>query len=341
MKSLMYEQYGNADVLRFKDVAQPPVDKDKVLIRVKAASINKGDWYLLNGRPYLVRLSPGGLRRPRNPILGGDIAGVVTAVGSQVTDFQVGDELYGDISDSGMGGYAEYVAAPAHVLAHKPRNLTFGEAASIPSAAATALQGIRAAGGITPAQSVLIVGASGGVGSFTLQLAKMYGGEVTAVVSNGKIEMARRLGAAHVIDYTRESFLQHGKQYDLILAVNGNHALRDYQRVLTPSGTCVVIGGGMPQIFKAMLLGPLLSRKRGQQIVAMGPTKINQADLQLLAELLEQEKIHPLVERFYPFSEAITAIRDFGKGRTTGKVVITMDEASQTVSSRAANAASA
>lgn len=327
MKALVNEQYGGAEVLQFKEVPQPTVGADEVLIQVRAASINKGDWYYLNGRPYLVRLYPGGLRRPRTTILGGDIAGVVTAVGRQVTDFQVGDELYGDLSNSGMGGYAEFVAAPAGVLAKKPRNLSFGEAAAVPSAAVTALQGIRPAGGIAPGQSVLIVGASGGVGTFALQLAKMAGGVVTAVGSSAKIEMMRRLGADLVIDYTREDVLQQGKQYDRILAVNGNHAMRDYRRALTPTGICVVIGGEMSQIFKGMLLGSLLSQKGGRQIVSMGSTKINQTDLQLLAELLEQEKIRPVIERCYPFSEAITAVRDFGKGHVVGKLVITMDEA--------------
>lgn len=326
MKALVNEQYGNADVLQFKDVPEPTVEADEVLIQVKAASINKSEWYSLNGRPFLVRFHAGGLRRPSTTILGGDVAGVVTAVGAHVTDFQQGDELYGDLSDVGMGGYAEYVVAPAHVLAHKPRNLSFGEAAAIPSAAVTALQGIRAAGGIVPGQSVLIVGASGGVGTFALQLAKMYGGETTAVCSTSKIEMMRRLGATHVIDYTKEPIFQLDKQYDRILAINGNHAMRDYRDALTSTGVCAVVGGTMSQIFKGMLLGPLMSRKGGRQVVSMGSTKINQADLQHVAELLEQEKIHPIIERCYPFSEAVTAMRDFGQGHAAGKLVITMDE---------------
>ena len=326
MKALVNEAYGNADVLQFKEMPRPVVGDDEVLIAVQASSINKAEWYLLNGRPYLLRLSPGGLRKPRVNILGGDIAGVVEAVGGNVTQFSVGDELYGDISDSGMGGYAEYVSAPAHVMAHKPQNLSFGEAAAVPSAAVTALQGIRAAGGVKPGQKVLVNGASGGVGTYVLQLAKMYGAEVTAVCSTSKIELVRSLGADHVIDYKQEDFTRSGRQYDLILAVNGGRSMTEYRRALTPRGICMVIGGTMSQIFQAMLLGPLLSRKDGQRILTMGATKINQQDLQTVAELLDEGQLSPVIERCFPFSEAIDAMREFGHGHAAGKLVITMEE---------------
>jgi NADPH:quinone reductase-like Zn-dependent oxidoreductase len=324
MKALLREEYGGAEVLRVGTVEKPVPAENEVLIKVMAASINRGDWYLLNGKPFLVRLSPGGLRKPRLRILGGDVAGWVEAVGANVTGFQVGDAVYGDLSNSGCGAYAEYVAAPEAVLAHKPANLSFAAAAALPSAAVTALQGLRA-GEIKAGQRVLINGASGGVGLFAVQIAKAFGGEVTAVCSTSKQELARRLGADHTIDYTQEDFTRRGERYDRILGVNGYHPLADYRRALRPEGIYVALGGTMAQIFQAMLLGPLMSRG-GKSLRSMGATNINQDDLVRIKEMAEAGRIKPVLDNCYSLDEGAEAMRYFGEGHVGGKVVITMAE---------------
>ena len=324
MKAMIYTQYGSPDVLELKEVEKPTPKDDEVLIEVHAASVNKADWYLLHGKPYLVRLSPGGLRKPKNQILGGDVAGRVVAVGKQVKQFKPGDEVYGDVSDSGNGAFAEYVVAPESVISHKPVNLSFAEAAAVPSAAVTALQGIRDSGEIQAGQKVLINGASGGVGSYAVQIAKYYGGEVTAVCSTKKTDMVRSIGADHIIDYTKENFTQNGQQYDLIAGVNGYHTLADYKQALNPTGKYVCIGGTMRQIFESMLLGSLRSEKGGKQIRNMGPTKINQKDLVVMKEMLESGKVVPVIDKCFPLSETAAALRYVGSGLTKGKVVITI-----------------
>lgn len=323
MKALVNRTYGTAEVLTVADVAKPVPGDDEVLIQVMAAAINRADWYLLTGKPFVVRLSLGGLRRPRITILGGDVAGWVAAVGRNVTDFQVGDAVYGDLSTSGSGAFAEYAAAPAAVLAHKPRNLSFAEAAALPSAAVTALQGLRA-GNLQAGQQVLINGASGGVGTYAVQLAKALGADVTAVCSTGKVEMVRAIGADHVIDYTREDFMGNGRQYDLILGINGYQSLADYRRALRPNGAYVAVGGTMKQIFQAMLFGALYSRKDGKVLRGMGATNINQKDLVTIKEMAEAGQIKPVVDGSYPLQEAGAAMRYFGAGHVRGKVVITM-----------------
>jgi len=328
MKAIVNNEYGSPDVLNLEEVEKPTPKDNEVLIKVHAASVNTGDWYFLTGKPFLVRLNPGGLLKPKINILGGDVAGRVETVGKNVKQFQRGDEIYGDNSDTGLGAFAEYVSAPENVLALKPGNLSFEEAAAVPAAAVTALQGIRDSGEIQPGQKVLIVGASGGVGTFAVQIAKYYGAEVTAVCSTGKIDLARSIGADHVIDYTKEDFSQNGQCYDLIIGVSGYHSISDYKRALSPEGIYVCIGGTMTQIFASLLLGPLMSKKGGKKIRNMESVKINQKDLVVMKELLEAGKVLPVIDRRYPLSEAAEAFRYLGEGHAKGKVIITVGEGS-------------
>ncbi len=322
MEAIVYREYGTPDVLQLAEVAKPTPKDDEVLIEIHAASLNRGDWYMLSGKPFVVRLNPGGLLRPKNTILGGDVAGRVEAVGKDVRQFQTGDEVFGDISDFGMGALAEYVAVPENLLVQKPRNLSFAEAAAVPAAAVTALQGIRDTGKIQAGQKALINGASGGVGTYAVQIAKSYGTEVTAVCSTGKMDVMRLIGADHVIDYTKQDFTQAGQYYDLIIGVNGHHSLSDYGRALSPEGTYVCIGGTMSQLFGSMLLGPLLSKKGSRTMTCMGSVRINQEDLVVMKELLEAEKVVPVIDRQYQLSETPEAFRYLGEGLAKGKVII-------------------
>jgi NADPH:quinone reductase-like Zn-dependent oxidoreductase len=325
MKAIVYTKYGPPDVLQLKEVEKPTPNDDQVLVQVHAASVNPADRARL-GLPFLVRLGLGllkpklvdGLLKPKNTVLGADIAGRVGAVGRNVTKFQPGDEVFG----VGVGGFAEYACAAETKLALKPANVSFEEAAAVPVAAVTALQGLRDAGGIRPGQKVLIQGASGGVGTFAVQLAKSFGAEVTAVCSTRNLDTARLIGADHVIDYTQEDFTRNGQRYDLVFAVNGYHSLSDYKRALSPQGIYVCAGGTMPQIFQAMLLGSLMSRKGGKKMGSMGIAKINQKDLVFLGELLDAGKLRPVIDRRYPLSEVADALRYLAEGHARGKLVI-------------------
>jgi NADPH:quinone reductase-like Zn-dependent oxidoreductase len=321
MKAIVYEKYGSPDVLALKEVEKPTMKDDLVLVNVVAAAVNFADWALLTGNPFLVRLASG-LLKPKNKILGSDIAGQVAAVGKNAKAFQPGDEVFGDISACGLGGLAEFVAVPETALVLKPANVSFVEAAAVPMAAVTALQGIRFGGQIQPGQKVLIHGASGGVGTFALQIAKSFGAEVTAVCSTSKMEMVRSIGADHVIDYTKEDFTQNGQQYDFIIGANGYRTLSDYKRALRPDGVYVCIGGTMPQIFQSMLLGPLMSLNSGKKLTNMGSAKPNQKDLAFIKTLLEAGKVVPVMDRNYPLAEAAEALRYIGGGHAKGKVVI-------------------
>ena len=323
MKAIVNTQYGSPDVLQLKEIERPTPTDDEVLVKVYAVSVNSADLHLLRADPFLIRLSSG-LFKPKNKILGSDIAGRVDVVGSNVKQFKVGDEVFGDISACGWGGFAEYVAVPEKLLALKPANLSFEEAAAVPMAAVTALQGIRHAGGIQPGQKVLINGASGGVGSFAVQLAKSSGAEVTAVCSTRNVEMARSLGADHVIDYLQEDFTKNGKQYDLILATNGDRSISDYRRALSPKGIYVQTGGSMRQMSQAMIQGPWISKTGSQKMGNMGVAKPNQNDLVILKELLEAGKVKSVIDRTYPLSEVADAIRYLEEGHARGKVVITV-----------------
>ena len=323
MKAIVYTEYGSPDVLELKEVAKPTPKDDEVLVKVYAVSVNAADLHLLRADPFLIRLSSG-LLKPKNTILGSDIAGRVEAAGSDAKQFKPGDEVFGDISGCGWGGFAEYACVSETALALKPANLSFEEAAAVPMAAVTALQGIRYAGQIRPGQKVLIHGASGGVGTFALQLAKSFGAEVTAVCSTRNLDVARSIGADHVIDYTKEDFAKNGKKYDLILATNGDRSISDYRRALSPKGIYVQTGGSMTQMSQAMIQGPWISMTGSQKMGNMGVAKPNKKDLVTIKELLEAGKVNPVIDRCYPFDQVADAIRYLEEGHAQGKVVITV-----------------
>ena len=324
MKAIIATKYGSPDVLELREVEKPTPKPNEVLVKIEAAAVNAGDWHLLRADPFLIRFMYG-LTAPKHPILGSDMAGTVEAVGTDVTQFQPGDEVFGDLSGSGFGAFAEYATAPENRLAHKPAGLTFEEAAAVPVAAVTALQALRDHGQIAPGKKVLINGASGGVGTYAVQIAKALGAEVTGVCSTGKMEMVRSLGADHVIDYTQEDFTKNGQRYDLILAANGYQPLSAYERALSPQGIYVMSGGATAQMFQAMLLGPLKSKKEGKQMgnLLVKPT---QADLLFMKELLEAGKVVPVIDRRYPLSQVPDAIRYLEAGHAKGKVVISLDQ---------------
>ncbi len=322
MKAIVYTEYGSPDVLELKEVVKPTPKDNEVLVKVYAVSINAADLHLLRADPFLIRLSSGFLK-PRNTILGSDIAGRVEAVGRNIKQFKPGNEVFGDISAGGWGGFAEYVCAPEELLALKPATLTFEQAAAVPLAAFTALQGLRNKGQIQPGQKVLINGASGGVGMFAVQIAKSSGAEVTAVCSTRHLDIVHSIGADHVIDYTREDFTQNGQGYDLILAVNGYQPISAYKQALTSQGIYVMAGGSTAQLFQALLLGPLMSRNGGKNIGNVS-AKPSQADLTFIKELLEAGKVVPVIDRCYPLSETAEAIRYLEEGHARGKVVITV-----------------
>jgi len=321
MKAIVYTKYGPPDVLQFKDVEKPAPKDDEVLIKVHAASLNAYDWHALTADIFLVRFMGFGLLKPKNKILGADIAGRVEAVGRNVTQFQPGDDVFGDISH---GGFAEYACARENRLAAKPANLSFEEAAALPIAALTALQGLRDKGRIQPGQKVLINGASGGVGTFAVQIAKSFGAEVTAVCSTGKMDTARSIGADQVIDYTKEDFTKNGQHYDLIFAANGFHPILDYRRALGPKGIYVVAGGTVAQMFQAMLLGPWISMAGSKKMGGVS-AKVIQKDLVFIRELLEAGKVRPVIDRRYPLSEVPDALRYLGEGHARGKVAISIE----------------
>jgi NADPH:quinone reductase-like Zn-dependent oxidoreductase len=320
MKAIVYTRYGTPDVLQFKEIPQPTPKDDEVLVKVYATGLNFSDWGLLRGS---FRFFGFGLFRPKHQILGADIAGRVESVGKNVKDFRPGDEVYGDLSWSGRGGLAEYVCAPEGMLAHKPANLSFDLAAAVPMTAGVALQALRNKGQIQPGQRVAISGASGGVGTFAVQIAKAYGGHVTAITSTKNLDTARSLGADQVIDYTREDFTANGHRYDLILAANGYHRLSDYRRVLTPEGKYVMTGGSGAQMFDAMLFGPFVSRTSKQQMGNM-LYRPNKEDLICIKELIEAGKVAPVVSKTFPLKDAAEAFRYYGAGHVSGKVVITV-----------------
>jgi NADPH:quinone reductase-like Zn-dependent oxidoreductase len=321
MKAVVYTKYGSPDVLQIKDVEKPATKENEVLIKIHAASVNAYDWHFLTADIFLLRLMGGGLLKPKYTRLGADIAGRIEAVGKNVRQFQPGDEVYGMV----RGGFAEYACALEDALALKPSNLSFEEAATVPMAAVTALQGLRDEGRIQAGQKVLINGASGGVGTFAVQIAKSFGAEVTAVCSTRNVDQARSLGADHVIDYTKEDFTKSGQKYDLIFAANGYHPLSAYKRALTPKGIYVMAGGSKAQIFQAMLMGSLMSERGGRKMGGVS-AKRSQKDLIILTKLLEAGKVVPVIDRRYPLSEAAEALRYLGAGHARGKVVITMED---------------
>jgi NADPH:quinone reductase-like Zn-dependent oxidoreductase len=329
MKAIVYTEYGSPDVLQFKDIEKPTPKDNEVLVKVHAASANPADWHLMRAEPFLARLA-NGLLKPKNTKLGADVAGRVEAVGRNVTQFQVGDAVFGGLSLQELGGFAEYVCAPEALLALKPAKLTFEQAAAVPLAAFTALQGLRDKGQIQPGQTVLINGASGGVGTFAVQLAKSFGTEVTGVCSTRNLEMVRSIGADQVIDYTKEDFTQTGQRYDLIFDAVGNRSVADYQRALTPHGICAVAGfTTLSRLFQVILLGAWVSKTGNQKIGLMETAKANKKDLLFLKELLEAGKVVPVIDRTYPLAQTAEAIQYLEQGHARGKVVITVAQSNQ------------
>ena len=327
MKAMVYTEYGAPDVLQLTEVEQPVPRDGEVLVSVHAAAVNFGDWALLRGRPFVVRLMSGGLRRPKTSILGADIAGRVEVVGSNVTQFRPGDEVFGDISACGFGGFAEYAAAPEEELAPKPGNISFEQAAAVPMSGVVALQGLRDKGGIQPGQKVLIVGASGGNGTFAVQIAKSFGAEVTGVCSARNVEMVRSIGADHVIDYAQEDFAQGGERYDLILGAGGYRSILDYGRALRAGGTYVMVGGAMAQVYEAMLLGPFISMTGSRRFVNLSAMP-DQEDLAFVGKLIEAGQVVPVIDRQYPLKDVPEALRYYGEGHSQGKVVISVRQES-------------
>jgi NADPH:quinone reductase-like Zn-dependent oxidoreductase len=329
MKAILCTKYGPPEVLQLKEVERPTPRDDEVLVKVHATSVVYSDMAFVRGKPFLVRLMGSGLLKPRHKILGVDVAGRVEAVGRNVKQFQAGDEVFGDLSECGRGGYAEYVCARENALALKPANCSFEEAAAVPESAVVALQGLRDKGRIQPGHKVLVNGASGGIGTFAVQIAKSFGAEVTGVCSTRNLEMVRSIGADHVIDYTQEDFTKNGRSYDLILATAGYRSLFDYKRSLSPKGIYVVTGGSMAQIFQPMLLGPWITMTGSKKMVNLS-VRPNQKDLVFVKELLEAGKVKPVIDRRYTLSEIAEALRYYEEGHTQGKVVITVEHNNKT-----------
>jgi NADPH:quinone reductase-like Zn-dependent oxidoreductase len=323
VKAITYHRYGSPEVLEFQEVDEPVVHDDHVLVRVRAASANPRDWHFMRGLPAFMRLQFG-LRKPKHSGLGSDVAGQVEAVGRNVTRFRPGDEVYADIV---VGGFAEYASVPEAFLAPKPANLTFEEAAAVPLAALTALQGLRDRGRVQPGQTILVIGAAGGVGTFAVQLAKWLGAEVTAVCGSAKADLVRSLGADHVVDYTREDVTRGGRRYDLVFQLAGTQSPSDLRRALTPTGTLLLSSGEsdgrligpVDRIIKALLLAPF-TRQRLVPFVA----RRSRDDLRLMTELIEAGTVAPVIDRTYPLADVPEAIRYLEQGHARGKVVITL-----------------
>ena len=322
MKAIVNERYGAPDVLELRDVEQPRVRDDGVLIRVRAASVNHSDWEGLTARPVYVRLSGAGFRKPRRHILGSDVAGMVEAVGRDVTQFQPGDEVLADTLYHGLGGFAEYVSVRESApLVLKPEGLTWEQAAALPQAAVLGLQGLREHGGVEPGQRVLVNGAGGGAGTFAIQIAKSLGAEVTGVDKAEKLDLMRSIGADHVVDYTTEDFARGGERYDRILDFSAHRSLFTYRRALGANGVYLMVGGSTPRILQAVVLGSLMS-KWGNKKLGLLIARPNKEDLSHVAGLVEGGQLAPVIERSYTLVEAPEALSHVGEGRALGKVVI-------------------
>jgi 2-desacetyl-2-hydroxyethyl bacteriochlorophyllide A dehydrogenase len=331
MKAIVQTEYGSPDVLSLQEVDKPVVPDNGVLVQVRATSVNAGDWHLMRGTPFPIRLMFGGILKPKVKTLGMDVAGRVEAVGKDVTQFQVGDEVFGDLSESGFGAFAEYVCAAESVLVPKPTNISFEQAATVPVAALAALQGLRDCGRMRTGQKVLINGASGGVGSFAVQIAKALGAEVTAVCSTSKMEMLRSIGADQIIDYTQTDITKNGQQYDLIVDAAAYRSVFDYAPILKPDGTYVLVGGSTARFFQVMLFGSLFSIIMRRQVKCLA-SKPNRSDLVILKDMIEAGKIvpfivggaSPLEHQTYNLSEVPMAIRQLEQRQVRGKVAISV-----------------
>jgi NADPH:quinone reductase-like Zn-dependent oxidoreductase len=323
MKAIVQDEYGSPDVLELRDIDIPEISDDEVLLRVHAAGVGRDVWHVMAGLPYPIRLAGYGFRAPKNPVIGSDVAGVVEALGKNVSRFQPGDEVFG----IGKGSFAEYVCAREDKLAHKPVNLTFEQAAVLAIMGSTALQALRDQGKVEPGQEVLIIGASGGVGTYAVQIAKSFGAHLTGVCSTKKVEMVRSIGADHVIDYTQEDFAEGDRRYDVILDIGGTSSLSRLRRALTPEGTLVIVGGegggrwlgGLQRQLWAMMLSPFVSQKLGTFV-----NKENHEDLLALKELIESGKVMPVIDRTYPLSQVPEAMWYLEGGHAKGKVVISV-----------------
>lgn len=323
MKAIIRDVYGSFDGLELREIDKPEIEDDEVLVHVHAAGVDRGVWHIMTGLPYPIRLAGYGLHAPKNPVIGLDVAGVVEAVGQNVRRFQPGDEVFG----IGKGSYAEYAAAREDKLAHKPANLTFEQAAVIAISGLPALQGLRDHGQARPGQAVLVIGASGGVGTYAVQIAKAFGTHVTGVCSPTKVDMVRSIGADHIIDYTREDFAEGEQRYDLILDIGGNSSLTRLRRALASRGILVIVGGegggrwlgGTDRQIRAMMLSPFVGQKLGTFV-----SKENNLDMLVLRELIESGKVTPVIDRTYPLAEVPEAIRYLTEGHAQGKVVITL-----------------
>ena len=324
MKAIVQDEYGEADdVLRLEEIDKPEIADDEVLVRVHAAGVDRGVWHLMAGLPYPIRLAGYGLRAPKTQVRGREVAGQVEALGKNVTTLAPGDEVFGIVE----GSFAEYACARVDKLAPKPQSLTFEQAAAVPVSALTALQGLRDHGQLQPGQKVLIIGASGGVGSFAVQIAKAFGAEVTGVCSTTKVDMVRSIGADHVIDYTHDQIADSGQRYEVILDTGGNRPLSELRRALAPRGTLVIVGaetggrwlGGSDRQLRALMLSPFVGQKLGTFICSE-----NNKDLMILTELIDSGQVTPAIDRTYPLSEVPTAIQYMQEGHAQGKVVITM-----------------
>ncbi len=328
MKAIVYCDYGSSDVLKLVDIAKPVPNDDQVLVKVRAASVNPYDWHFMRGKPYIMRMMIGGLRKPKDTRLGVDFAGTVEAVGKNVTRFKPGDEVFGGRS----GAFAEYVCVRADRggIALKPANITFEQAGAVQIAGLTALQAVRDKGKVQPGQKVLINGASGGVGTFAVQIAKVFGAHVTGVCSTRNVDMVKSLGADQVIDYTKEDFAKGSERYDVILDNVPNHSLSEYRGVLTPNGKYVMIGGGGPhdspwigpfgRVINARLMSPFISQEMGMMMA-----EVKKDDLNILADLMQSGKVTTVIDRRYKLSEVPEAIRYLEQGHARGKVVITLE----------------
>jgi NADPH:quinone reductase-like Zn-dependent oxidoreductase len=323
MRAIVHDEYGSADGLELRDLDRPEVGDGEVLVRVHAAGVDRGVWHVMRGLPYPIRLAGYGLRAPKTPVLGADVAGVVEVAGTGVTKFKPGDEVFGIAT----GSYAEYAIAHEDKLAPKPSNLTFEQSAVVAISGLTALQGVRDHGKVQPGQKVLIIGASGGVGTFAVQIAKSYGAEVTGVCSTAKVDLVKSIGADHVIDYTHDDFAEGQRRYDVILDIGGNATLSRLRRALTPKGTLVIAGGetdgrllgGADRQLRAIAMSPFVGQKLGTYI-----SSENAEDLIVLKELIEAGKVTPAIDRTYSLTEVPDAIRYIEEGHARGKVAITI-----------------
>ena len=321
MRAAVIDRYGTPEVMELREVATPTPRAGEVLVRVHAASVNDWDWGLLRGTSFAIRMLHG-LFRPKVRIIGGDIAGRVEEVGKDVKAFRPGDAVYGDLCMCGFGAFAEYARAPEACLAHKPPGMTFEQAAAIPQAGMLAVQGLIDVGRIRSGQTLLLNGAGGGVGTIALQIARLHDVEVTAVDKAGKLDMLRAMGAHHVIDYLEEDFTRHGNRYDLILDVKTNRSPLAYARALRPHGTYATVGGSIPRLLQAVVLGPLVSRVSDKhlRLVTLKPNK----DLAYMNELFEAGKLVPVIDRTYTLADVPEALRRFGTGDHRGKIIVTM-----------------